>query len=78
MQLITHGIIPDALKHFTDLPPEAHVRLPVVKALYACSAASVWRNCKAGIIPQPYKLSPRTTCWNVGELKKALALKVGA
>ena len=78
MQQITHGIIPDALKHFSDLPNEAHCRLPVVKALYACSAASVWRGVQNGTIPRPHKLSPRTTCWNVGELKKALALKVGA
>ncbi len=67
-----------ALRDFDELPDSAHVRLPVVKALYACSAASVWRGVKNAIIPKPHKLSPRTTCWNVGELKKALALKVGA
>ena len=77
MQTVTNTINP-ALRDFSELPNEAHVRLPVVKALYACSAASVWRGCKAGIIPRPHKLSPRTTCWNVGELKKALALKVEA
>ena len=70
-------IIP-ALRDFSQLPPEAHVRLPVVKALYACSTASVWRGAKNGTIPKPHKLSPRTTCWNVGELKEALALKVEA
>ena len=79
MQQTTHGIIPDALKFFQDLPDQAHVRLPVVKALYACSAATVWRNCKAGIIiPKPHKLSARVSAWNVLELKKALALKVEA
>ena len=67
-----------ALRDFSQFPPEAHVRLPVVKALYACSAESVWRGVKNGTIPKPYKLSPRTACWNVGELKKALALKVEA
>ena len=65
-----------ALRDFSALPNEAHVRLPVVKGLYACSAASVWRGVKNATIPKPHKLSPRTTCWNVGELKKALALKV--
>jgi len=64
---------PDALKHFDQLPDSASVRLPVVKTLYACSTASVWRGVKAGRIPKPRKLSPRTTCWNVGELRKALA-----
>ena len=67
------GSINPALRDFQDLPPQAHVRLPVVKALYACSSASVWRGVKANRIPAPHKLSPRTTCWNVGELKKALA-----
>ena len=66
-----------SLRDFSQLPPEAHVRLPVVKALYACSAASVWRYCKVGIIPKPHKLSARVTAWQVGELKKALALKAG-
>lgn len=67
--------ISDTLKNFDVLPNHAHVRLDTVKALYACSTASVWRGCKEGRIPSPYKLSSRTTCWNVGELKEALALK---
>ena len=77
MNQVPDTIIP-ALRDFSQLPPEAHVRLPVVKALYACSAASVWRGIKTGGIPKPHKFSPRTTCWNVGELKAALAAKVEA
>lgn len=65
--------IPDALKHFDSLPDAAYVRQPVVETLYACSAASVWRGVHANRIPKPRKLSPRTTCWNVGELRAALA-----
>ncbi|MGA7178749.1 MAG: AlpA family phage regulatory protein [Thiobacillaceae bacterium] len=52
----------------------AHVRLPIVQALFACSPASVWRGVRAGRIPKPRKLSPRTTCWLVGELRAALRL----
>lgn len=66
--------IPEALKNFDNLPNTANVRQPVVQALYACSAASVWRGVKEGRIPKPRKLSPRTTCWNVGELRQALAI----
>ena len=66
--------IPEALKNFSLLPAEANVRQPVVQGLYACSAASVWRGVNAGRIPKPRKLSPRTTCWNVGELRQALAV----
>lgn len=66
--------IPEALRNFDQLPNTANVRQPVVQALYACSPASVWRGVKDGRIPKPRKLSPRTTCWNVGELRRALAL----
>ncbi|HMV13511.1 MAG TPA: AlpA family phage regulatory protein [Nitrosomonas sp.] len=66
--------IPVALINFDDLPNSANVRQPVVQGLYGCSAASIWRGVKNGRIPKPRKLSPRTTCWNVGELRRALAL----
>lgn len=67
------SIIPDALKNFDLLPNSAHVRFPIVQALYACSPASVWRGIKTGRIPKGKKLSPRTTCWLVGDLREALA-----
>ena len=66
--------ISQSLRNFSELPDLAHVRLETVKTLYACSAASVWRGVKQGRIPRPRKLSPRTTCWNVGELRLALAI----
>ncbi len=65
--------IPDALKNFDCLPRSAHIRQPVVEALYGCSAATVWRMVKRGTIPAPRKLSDRVTAWNVGELRDALA-----
>ena len=65
--------IPVALANFDHLPDSAHVRLPVVQALYACSPASIWRGIKAGRIPCGKKLSPRTTCWLVRDLREALA-----
>lgn len=63
----------EALKHFDSLPDSANVRLPVVRALFACSAATVWRSV-GKTIPRPRKLSARTTCWNVGELRQALGI----
>lgn len=65
----------DCFSKFDYLPDSANVRLPVVKALYAISAPSVWRNVKNGNIPKPRKLTPRTTVWNVGELRAALGLQ---
>jgi len=67
------SILSQALRHFDSYPDSANVRQPVVEALFACSAATVWRGVKAGRIPKPRKLSPRITCWNIGELRAALA-----
>ncbi len=66
-------ITASALAEFDTLPNAAHVRLPVVQALYACSDETIRRRVKAGQIPAPRKLGPRVTAWNVGELRAALA-----
>lgn len=63
--------VPAALRHFDSLPDSAFVRQPVVEALFACSAATVWRMVKRGTIPSPYKLSMRVSAWSVGELRRA-------
>jgi predicted DNA-binding transcriptional regulator AlpA len=62
-----------ALEGFERLPDAAHVRLPVVQALFACSDETIRRRVLAGLIPKPRKLGPRVTAWNVGELRRALA-----
>lgn len=66
-----------ALRDFDQLPDSAHVRLPTVKAVFACSAATIWRAVRDQRIPKPRKLTPRTTAWNVGELREALAKAEG-
>ncbi|MCX7178662.1 MAG: AlpA family phage regulatory protein [Proteobacteria bacterium] len=66
--------IPDALKNFDSLPDSANVRQPVVQALVGCSASTVWRMVKRGTLPAPRKLSERISGFNVGELRKALAV----
>lgn len=69
---IKAGTLPLALELFSKLPDSAYVRITVVQGLFACSSATVWRNVKAGRIPQPRKFSPRVTAWNVGQLRAAL------
>lgn len=64
--------IHSALKNFDQLPDSANVRLPIVMGLYGISAATVWRQVKAGIIPTPRKLTPRTTAWSVKDLRHVL------
>jgi predicted DNA-binding transcriptional regulator AlpA len=67
----------EVLSNFDRLPDSAHVRLPVVKAVYACSDTTIWRNVKKGIIPKPVKLTAQVTAWNVGDLRKALEVSRG-
>ncbi len=69
--------IPEAVKHFDQLSPECQVRLPVVKAMFAISSATVWRMVKAKKLTA-HKLTERTTTFNVGELRSLLAAKAGA
>jgi hypothetical protein len=66
--------INSVLQNFDQLPDSAMVRLPIVKGLLNVSGATVWRLVKAGKL-KTYKLSERTTTFNVGELKKFLTAK---
>ncbi|HYD90794.1 MAG TPA: hypothetical protein VEA37_04815 [Flavobacterium sp.] len=74
-QQSTSNNIPEALASFDQLPDSSHIRLPIVKALLGVSSATVWRMVKAKQL-KTHKLTPRTTTFNVGELRKALAAKV--
>jgi prophage regulatory protein len=66
--------IPAELTHFDELPDCAHVRQPVVMALYATkSPSTIWRNVKKGLIPAPVKLTPQISAWRVGDLRAALS-----
>jgi predicted DNA-binding transcriptional regulator AlpA len=62
----------ESLYNFDCLPDAAHVRLPVVIALFACSPATVWRGVRTGRIPKPIKHFQRASAWNVGELRATL------
>jgi predicted DNA-binding transcriptional regulator AlpA len=74
MNSIASNINP-SLRDFDELPSSGFVRLPVVVSLLGVSPATVWRNVKNGNLPKPKKLTPRTTVWNVGELREAMACK---
>ena len=64
--------LPSALANFDVLPDSAHVRLPVVCALLACSPATVWRRVKNKVLPPPRKLSEKIAAWSVADLRKVL------
>lgn len=65
--------IPVALQNFDSLPTAANVRVDVVSGLYAQSVATTWRRARNDpSFPQPRKLGPQLTAWNVGELRRHL------
>jgi predicted DNA-binding transcriptional regulator AlpA len=64
--------LPDALRNFDSLPNSAHVRQPVVEALFGCSSATVWRRVADGRLPRPRRVSERICAWNVEQLRQVL------
>ncbi len=65
----------EALRNFHLLPDCANVRLPVVTGLMQVHAATIYRWEKLGLFPVRRKISPKSSAWNVGELRAALAVK---
>jgi predicted DNA-binding transcriptional regulator AlpA len=60
-----------ALQQADFLPNIAMVRLPLVKGLLGVSSATIWRMVKAGKL-RTYKLTARTTTFNMGEVRALL------
>jgi len=69
-----HNAVKMALSNFDTLPSCGFVRISVVMALLGVSASTVWRLISAGKL-KAYKLTPRTTAFNVGDVRSALAAK---
>ena len=63
-----------ALRQFDELPTSAHVRLPVVGALYGISPATIWRWSRSGHLPAPVHING-VTLWNVGALRLHMTSK---
>lgn len=55
---------------FSILPAEGFVRLPQVLFMFPISRTNIWRMVKNGSFPQPKKIGPRTTVWDVQELRE--------
>ena len=65
-----------ALIEADNYPNSAMVRLPVVKGLLGISGATVWRMVKANQL-KAYKITARTTTFNLGEIRALIAAKAG-
>ena len=68
--------INQVLKDIDSYPNSAMVRLPVVKGLLGVSGATIWRMCQANKL-RSYKLTERTTTFNLGEIRALIATKAG-
>ena len=66
-------MLPDSLTYFESLPDSAYVRLKTICHLYGISPATIWRAVSQGRIPKPVKFTPRSSAWNVGELRASLS-----
>lgn len=63
-------------KNRTTLPETGFVRLPQVLQLIPISKSSWWAGVASGRYPAAVKLSERTTCWRVEDIR-ALIQSVG-
>lgn len=68
---MTESTISHALRNADSYPNSAMVRLPVVKGLLGISNATIWRMVKQGKL-KTYKLTERTTTFNMGEIRALL------
>ena len=73
---MTESTFNPALKDADSYPNSAMVRLPVVKGLLGISGATVWRMVKANKL-KAYKLTERTTTFNLGDIRALVAAKAG-
>jgi len=67
--------IPQVFPDIDLMSDSGFIRLPQLKFLLSVSSATIWRGVKNGTIPKPVKLTERTTAWNVGLVRAALAAK---
>jgi predicted site-specific integrase-resolvase len=61
----------NAVNQFFALPDKAGARLPLVKEVLGCSAATVWRLVRQGKITA-IKISAGVTLFNVGTVRALL------
>lgn len=63
-----------SLKHFDQMPDNAHIRPKVCAELMSISSATFWRLVASGQL-KTHKLTERTTTVKVGDLRSYLAKK---
>lgn len=51
------------------LPTEGFVRIHQVLSMFPIGKTKLWEMVKTGAFPQPRKLGPKTTVWDISELR---------
>lgn len=70
--------IKPSIINFDNLPDSALVDDKTVAVVTGQSRNTVWRKAKAGTLPAPIKVGPKTTRWKVGAIRAYLeSLTVG-
>ena len=64
----------DAPTGLEVLPVEGYLRqAALLKHYVPFSAATLWRNVRAGTFPAPVKLSQRVTAWRIADIRRWMA-----
>ena len=56
-------------KELSPLPAEGFVRVPQVLQMFPIGKTKLWEMVKDGTFPKPSKLGPKTTVWDIAELR---------
>lgn len=62
-----------SIESFDSLPDSAFISLPVVCTMFGCSPATIWRRVRQGDLVAPHRIGKRTTRWELGQIRTALA-----
>lgn len=62
---------------YSCLPPDALVRLPVVRAMVGLSRASIYAKIAKDRFPSPVKLTAHASGWRMGDIRTWLADPTG-
>ena len=62
---------------FLEMPDEAFLRLPQVKAIVGLSRSTIYENVAAGCFPKQHKLTRHAAGWRLGDIRAWLRDPVG-
>ena len=62
----------ERVRNFDNLPDDALLDVRDVGILASRSRASLWRDVKAGRLPEPVAIGPKTRRWRVADIRDYL------